>query len=126
MTAPRLSRRDWLRLSASGALAASASGWFAQVADAAAAHPARNKACILLWMNGGPAQTDTFDLKPGHKNGGPFKEIQTNAAGLRFSEHLPKLARHGDRLAVIRSMSTREADHGRATYLMRTGRAPGG
>src|SRR6266446_795165 len=121
-----LSRRDWLRLSTAGVIGCSMSGWLEALAAAAAGDPRRKRACILLWMNGGPSQTDTFDLKPGHKNGGPFKEIQTNAPGLKFSEHLPKLAKHGDKLAVIRSMSTKEADHGRATYLMRTGRAPGG
>src|SRR5262249_5678714 len=69
---------------------------------------------------------DTFDLKPGHVNGGLFKEIATSAPGLKFSEHLPKLAKHGDRLAVVRSMSTREGDHSRATFLMRTGYLPQG
>src|SRR5688500_8934906 len=122
MTHNQLSRRDLLRLSAAGAVGCSMSGWLETLAADTAKHPQRKRACILLWMNGGPAQTDTFDPKPGHKNGGPFKEIQTNAPGLKFSEHLPKLAKHGDKLAVIRSMSTKEADHGRATYLMRTGR----
>src|SRR5205823_2990946 len=46
--------------------------------------------------------------------------------GVRISEHLPQLAKRADRLAIVRSMSTKEADHGRATYLMRTGRLPGG
>src|SRR4051812_27099108 len=126
MSAPILSRRDWLRLSAAGVLGSCVSGWFEGLADAAAAHPGRKKACILLWMNGGPSQMDTFDLKPGHANGGPFKEIATSAPGVKISEHLPKLAKHGNRLAVVRSMNTKEADHGRATYLMRTGRLPGG
>src|SRR5262249_51075121 len=89
---PRLSRRDWLRLSAAGALASSVSGWFADLADAAAASPRRSRACILLWMNGGPSQMDTFDLKPGHANGGPFKDIATSVPGIRISEHLPKVA----------------------------------
>jgi hypothetical protein len=75
-------------------------------------------------MSGGPSQTDTFDLKPGHANGGEFKQIETSAAGLRISEHLPKLAALGDRLAVLRGLSTKEGDHGRGTYLMRTGRKP--
>src|SRR5436309_3694728 len=126
MTAPLLSRRDWLRLSAAGALAPSVSGWFQHLAAAAAPHSARKRACILLWMNGGPSQMDTFDLKPGHKNGGPFKEIQTAAPGLKISEHLPKLAKFGDRLAVIRSMSTKEGDHDRATFYLRTGYLPQG
>jgi hypothetical protein len=122
----RLSRRDWLRLSSVGAMAYSMSGWLEALAADAAADPKRKRACILLWMNGGPSQTDTFDLKPGHVNGGPFKEIQTSAPGLRISEHLPKIARFGDRMAVIRSMSTKEGEHGRASFLMRTGYQPTG
>jgi RNA polymerase sigma factor (sigma-70 family) len=77
---------------------------------------------ILLWMNGGPSQIDTFDLKPGHANGGPFKEIETTARGVKISEHLPRLARQAKHLAIIRSMTTTEGDHVRGTYLMRTGR----
>jgi len=131
MTAPRLTRREWLKLSAAGALASSVSGWFGNLAEAyAAAGPAsgnpRKKACILLWMNGGPSQMDTFDLKPGHANGGPVKELQTNAPGLKISEHLPNIAKFGDKMTVIRSMTTREADHGRATFFMRTGYMPTG
>jgi hypothetical protein len=123
---PRLSRRDWLKLSTLGVLGPSISGWFGQLADAAAPLRNRKRSCILLWMNGGPSTIDLWDLKPGHANGGPFKEIQTSAPGLRISEHLPKIAKFGDRMAVIRSMTTKEADHGRATFLMRTGYAPTG
>ncbi len=118
---PRLSRREWLTLSAAGALGAGVSGWLPALARAAAADPRRQRSCVLLWMDGGPSQMDTFDLKPGHANGGPFTEIQTKAPGLRFSEHLPKLAAFGDRMAVVRSMTTREADHGRAAQLLHTG-----
>jgi hypothetical protein len=77
-------------------------------------------------MNGGPSQTDTFDLKPGHANGGPFKEIQTSAPGVRISEHLPGLAQQMDRVVLVRSMKTKEGDHSRATFLMRTGYLPQG
>ena len=85
----QLSRREWLRLSSAGVLGGSSSGWLERLAAAAAKNPERKRTCILLWMNGGPAQTDTFDLKPGHANGGPFKEIATTVPDLRFSEHLP-------------------------------------
>ena len=88
----RPSRRDWLRLSAAGVLGASVSGWFGALAAAASRDPQRKRSCILLWMSGGPSQMDTFDLKPGHANGGPFKEVATSVAGIRISEHLPKLA----------------------------------
>jgi hypothetical protein len=77
-------------------------------------------------MTGGPTQTDTFDMKPGHANGGEFKEVPTKAPGLRFSEHLPKLGEMADKLAVIRSLSTKEGDHGRGTYIVRTGQKPQG
>jgi hypothetical protein len=123
---PRLSRRDWLRLSAAGVTAYSMAGWLETLADDVASHPKRKRSCILLWMNGGPSQMDTFDLKPGHANGGPFKEIRTSSPDLRISEHLPRIARFGDRMAVIRSMSTKEGEHGRATFLMRTGYQPTG
>jgi hypothetical protein len=72
-------------------------------------------------MSGGPSQLDTFDLKPGHKNGGPFKPIATRVPGIRLSEHLPKIARFTDEMAIIRSLHSKEGDHGRATYLLRTG-----
>jgi hypothetical protein len=126
MSTPLLSRRDWLKLSAAGVVGSCVSGWFESFANAAAAHPARKKSCILLWMNGGPSQMDTFDCKPGHANGGPIKEIATSVPGLKISEHLLQVARFGDKMAVIRSMTTKEADHGRATFLMRTGYMPTG
>ena len=122
MSAHPLSRRDWLRLSAAGVLGPSVSGWFESLA--AVAPPARKKSCVLLWMSGGPSSIDLFDLKPGHANGGPFEEIATNAAGVRIGEHLPKLAKLADGMALVRSMSTGEGDHSRATHLLRTGYAP--
>src|SRR5437764_7942343 len=121
-----ISRRDWFRLSAAGVLSASASCWLPALAQETAKNPQRRRACILLWMDGGPSQTDTFDLKPGHPNGGPYKEIATAVPGIRISEHLPKLATHTDRMAIIRSMTTKEGDHARAAYYLRTGYMPGG
>ena len=72
------------------------------------------RSCILLWMNGGPSQTDTFDLKPGTRTAA-LRPIATRTPGISICEHLPGLAQWSDRLAVIRSMSTREGDHGPAT-----------
>jgi hypothetical protein len=94
------------------------------MAQELAGDPRRRRHCILLWMAGGPSQTDTFDMKPGHENGGEFKEIATNVPGVRFSEHLPQLATHADKLAIIRSLNTKEGDHERGSYLMRTGQRP--
>ena len=122
----RFTRRQLLGSLVAAAAGASASGWFPAFADHLIADPTRRRHCILLWMSGGPSQTDTFDLKPDHENGGEFSPIETNAPGLRISEHLPQLAKLGDKLAVIRSLSTREGDHGRGTFLMRTGHPPMG
>ncbi len=119
-----LSRRDVLRLSWAGLVGASTFPWLEAMANETAPPVDRKRACILLWMNGGPSQMDTFDLKPGHANGGTFKEINTSVTGVRISEHLPKIAQMAKHLAIIRSMSTKEGDHGRATYLLRNGYLP--
>lgn len=116
-----LTRREMLTLTSAGVIGYSMSGWFERLAQASAQDPDRRRSCILLWMDGGPAQTDTFDLKPGHTNGGPFRPLGTSVPGLKVGEYLPTLARQMHHHAVIRSMSTREADHGRATYHLRTG-----
>src|SRR5215813_1194459 len=102
----RPSRRDWLRLSAAGVLGASVSGWFGALAAGAAHDPRRRRSCIRLWMSGGPSQMDTFDLKPGHANGGPYKEVATSVAGVRISEHLPKIAGRMGQMALVRSMTS--------------------
>jgi hypothetical protein len=121
-----LSRRDWLKLTSAGVIGYSMSGWLGRLAQAAGGNPKRRRSCILLWMNGGPSQIDTFDPKPGHANGGEFSAIPTAVPGIRISEHLPRLAASMRDLAIIRSMNSREADHGRGTYLLHTGYLPGG
>jgi hypothetical protein len=121
-----IDRRRLLHAMACGACGVSVSGWMPALAQQVANDPRRRRHCILLWMAGGPSQTDTFDMKPGHENGGEFKEIATNVPGVRFSEHLPKLAQHADKLAIIRSLNTKEGDHERGSYLMRTGQRPMG
>jgi hypothetical protein len=122
----RLSRRDWMKLSAAGVVGYSLSGWIEALAAQAARHPQRHKSCILLWMNGGPSQMDTFDLKPGHENGGPYQEAGTSVSGIRISEHLPKISKFMHKMALVRSMTTKEGDHGRASFLLRTGYLPNG
>jgi uncharacterized protein (DUF1501 family) len=119
-----LDRRHLLRVGAVST-AVSMSGWMGELALAAEEKRIKPKrSCILLWMNGGPSTIDLWDLKPGHENGGPYKEIEA-APDLKIGEHLPKIAKHGKSLAVLRGMSTKEGDHARGTYLMRTGQLPG-
>ena len=119
-----LDRRRFLAASALGLTGMSQSGWLSRVA--AAADRKQAKSCILLWMSGGPSQLDTLDPKPGTDNGGEFSAIQTAVPGLQLAEHLPGLAREMADVALIRSMSTKEGEHGRATYLGHTGRLPSG
>ncbi len=121
-----LSRRDLLRLSACGAFGASMSRWLPAFANEAIKSPERRRSVILLWMTGGPPQTDTFDMKPGHENGGQFKAIDSSVAGIQVCEHLPQVAKLMEHCVPIRSMSTKEGDHTRGTYLMRTGNLPTG
>src|SRR3954466_12546190 len=84
----------------------------------------RQKHCILLWMNGGASQFETFDMKPGRPTGGPFRPINTNVPGLQICELMPKLAGQMDKVAVVRSMRTSEVDHPGGIYLMHTGYRP--
>lgn len=122
----RLRRREWLQLCAAGAVGSTMSGWFGALAADAVNRPERRRSCILLWMSGGPSQMDTFDLKPGHENGGPFQEIETTVPGMKISQHLPQLAKCGSDLAIVRSMSTKEGDHSRATSFAHLGYLPQG
>lgn len=84
----------------------------------------KQKACILMWMGGGPPTIDIWDLKPGTANGGSFKPISTAASGLQISEHMPETAKQMKQFSIVRSMSTREADHGRGRYYMHTAYVP--
>lgn len=83
----------------------------------------RRKSAILLWMGGGPSTIDIWDLKPGTNTGGPFRPISTSG-DVQICEHLPMMAKQMHHMAIIRSMSTREADHTRGRYYMHTGYAP--
>jgi uncharacterized protein (DUF1501 family) len=123
---PLVPRRAVLATGLGGVLCSSIASWQLRAAaqDANTAKARRGKACILLWMNGGPSHIDTFDPKPGTKTGGEFKAIDTRIKGAQFAEHLPRLADQADKLAVIRSMTTKEGNHDRAGYLMHTGYAP--
>jgi len=74
-------------------------------------------------MGGGPSTIDLWDLKAGAATGGPFRPISTTGEA-QISEHLPRLAGQMHNLSVVRSMSTREADHSRGRYYMHTGYVP--
>ncbi|QDS92967.1 hypothetical protein FF011L_17220 [Roseimaritima multifibrata] len=81
------------------------------------------KSAILLWMGGGPSTIDMWDMKPGTATGGPFNPISTSG-DMQICEHMPETAKQMHNLSVVRSMSTREADHNRGRYYMHTGYVP--
>ncbi len=97
----------------------------AQAAAKKAAVKAKAKACILLFMWGGPAHQDTWDMKPDGlaEYRGQFKPIATKVTGIQICEHLPRLAQRMDKLALIRSMTHNDVDHTTATHFQLTGRA---
>lgn len=122
------SRRSFLGASG-GMLALGASGFGAAslgtvLASRAAELKRQGMACILLWMQGGPSQLETFDPKPEHENGGPTGVISTSVPGVHIAEHWTEVATVMDQLAVIRSMTNREGNHQRATYQLHTGYPP--
>ncbi|RIK78333.1 MAG: DUF1501 domain-containing protein [Planctomycetota bacterium] len=119
-----VARRDFLKQSA--ALGAAAGFWNLTEVIGASADELRSRgmACILLWMQGGPSQFETFSPKPGHAHGGETRAIATSVPGIEVAENLPCLAKQMNELAVIRSMTSKEGNHQRATYLLHHGYLP--
>lgn len=120
-----MSRRSFFKRGVSGILGLVAMQHFRATSSAQLEEVVPHaKHCIVLFMNGGASQLDTFDPKPKSKNGGPFAAIPTSVKGIQFSEHLPLVAEQAHHLAIIRSMVSREGNHERARYLLHTGYAP--
>ena len=84
----------------------------------------RPKALILLWMHGGPSQLDTFDPHPDSAIGGPTRAIKTSVPDLQIADTLEQTAEVMHHATLIRSMVSKEGDHERATYNMKTGWRP--
>ncbi len=78
------------------------------------------KHIIYLYMAGGMTHLDTFDTKPGHENQGQTKTINTNVDDLKISEYLPALAKHGEKLTIINSLTSTAGAHDQGNYLMHT------
>jgi hypothetical protein len=121
-----LNRRTFLRGVAAGAAGVAVLGWKDAVTLNAAELRKRGMACVLLFMNGGPSQFETFDPKPGTTNGGPTKGIPTAIPGVQLAEHWPNVAKQLRDIALIRSMTNKEGAHPRAVYQLKTGYLPSG
>ncbi len=83
-------------------------------------------AVIMVWLSGGPATIDMWDLKPEAPEGirGEFKPTDTNVQGVQISEHLPKMAKVTDKITLVRSLAHTIPSHGPATVFMTTGNKP--
>jgi hypothetical protein len=121
----RVRRREFLRAGGLSLFGLGLPSLLHGRAQPAAPRP-RAKACILLFMWGGPAHQDTWDLKPEAplEYRGEFRPIATTVPGLRICEHLPRLARRAHQLALIRSMTHNNVDHTAAPHLLLTGKPP--
>jgi uncharacterized protein (DUF1501 family) len=120
----RIDRRRFVRLGLGGLAGLLAGRWMQPGVAPAQPIVAGAKACIVLWMNGGPSHIDTFDPKPSSQSAGPFKAIPTSAPGIQICEHLPLVAAQAHHLAICRSMTSREGSHQRAQQLAHTGYIP--
>jgi uncharacterized protein (DUF1501 family) len=119
-----MTRRHFLEhMAAASALAVPAISFTGALRANAADLKKRHKSAIMLWMGGGPATIDIWDLKPGAPTGGTFRPI-TTSGNEQISEHLPLVAKQMHHMAIVRSMSTVEADHNRGRYYMHTGYVP--
>lgn len=86
----------------------------------------RAKSCILLFMWGGPAHQDTWDMKPDApaEIRGEFRPIATKTPGIQICEHFPKLAQRTDKLAIVRSLTHTDVNHTTSTHFLLTGEPP--
>jgi hypothetical protein len=120
-----ITRRTMLQTTGLGGLA-----WLTPVAhllgraqEKASAH-APAKSVIMLWMAGGPSQLETFDPHAGEKIAGDTRAINTSVKGVQFAHGLPQVAKQMHELTLVRSMVSKEGDHERATYNVKTGYRP--
>jgi len=122
-TGPPIERRRWLQQS----LAGLGLGFTLPALDARSADrrgPTRPTSLITLFLAGGPSQLETWDPHPGHRIGGETTAIETRLKGLKIASDYPQTAEIINELSVIRSLVSREGDHQRGVYLVKTGYRP--
>ncbi|MBC7821119.1 MAG: DUF1501 domain-containing protein, partial [Planctomycetaceae bacterium] len=123
-----LPRRRLLATSAGMCGLSLPSFWQLQAAAAPLSNtiPAKAKSCIIIFCWGGMSHLESFDLKPNApaEVRGEFSPISTIVPGIQIGEHLPLLARHTDKLAIVRSIHHDDASHGRGMYWNLTGHKP--
>src|SRR4051794_40080319 len=123
-------RRDFLKIGAAGVFGLTLPELLRLEAQAAARNqggPAKKaNSVIMVWLAGGPATQDMWDLKPEAPEGirSEFKQIDTAATGVKISEHLPKMAKVMDKATIVRSLAHTIPSHGPASVFMTTGNKP--
>jgi hypothetical protein len=125
-------RRDFLKIGAAGLFGLSLPQLLQMEAQARADAPTtgapRRKAdsVILIWLSGGPATIDMWDLKPNGPEGirGEFRPVNTSADGVQICQYLPQTARVANRATIVRSLAHTIPSHGPATVFMTTGNRP--
>ncbi|HUD14769.1 MAG TPA: DUF1501 domain-containing protein [Terracidiphilus sp.] len=119
-----VTRRDFLHAGALTFLGLSMPQ-FLRMKAAGVVKPGKDVSCIQLMLVGGPSQLDTWDMKPDAPASirGPFKPIKTNVSGIEISEIFPRMAKHADKFALLRSVyHTAAAVHDTGCQMMQTGR----
>ncbi|MEL6896824.1 MAG: DUF1501 domain-containing protein, partial [Planctomycetota bacterium] len=123
-----VTRRQIVRIGGLSALGLGLGSFFRlQNAGAAGAtHPPKAKACILIWLDGGPSHLETFDPKPDapEEVRGPLGSIRTNVTGVRIGECLERTAGMMDKLTIVRSMTSPLGEHNFGTHYLMTGYKP--
>ncbi len=119
-----LSRRTLLGAGTGAMLMSSIASRLALADERGETDSARPLSVILLWLEGGPSQLETFDPHAGTKIGGDVKAISTSAAGLEIADTLPRVAEQMHLASLVRSVTGKEGDHERAVYNIKTGFRP--
>jgi hypothetical protein len=115
-------RRDFLKLAAGLGLSFALPGLESRGANRRGSE--RPKSLIRLWLEGGPSQLETWDPHPDTLIGGPTRSIKTTIGGVEIAKDFPRLAEQLHHVSVIRSLVSKEGDHGRGGYFVRTGYRP--
>jgi len=119
-----VTRRDFLHAGSLGFLGLTLPEFLA-IKASGAVDPMKDVNCIQLMLVGGPSQLDTWDMKPDAPASirGPYKPIKTNVPGIEISEIFPRMAKHADKFALLRSVyHTAAAVHDTGCQMMQTGR----
>lgn len=120
---PPIDRRTFLGACTMTALGARMAGALS-LSEPGSAGRTNARSVILLWLDGGPSQLETFDPHPGGEIGGPTKGVRTSLPGVQFAAELPRLAEAANDLVVLRSVTSKEGDHERGRYFFKTGNRP--